>query len=639
MMKFFKPALLLSLVAISTSFSISSGKENLNETATDALSENIGLKLNAIRSGETYSCSRTFVQPGSDENGNRYLRFATAVKGDIETLTYTRKVDGKEDVRKDVTLVYRSIQGSENKTYYYDENTGQPAETDPDNGYYWACYTIRFSTDSTYVANDIEVSLTINQETIGFARASYRVLTETDFSTVSFERDETWIGTCYAPKDSSVVYPGYFESETTENSYSAFAHWSCEDQEYALSAPIEVKEDMRVRAIFHTVSYSGFKGIYQGTLANLIDNDDATHVWFSSAPETDGYVLYDLGEEKAIGDIRLYNGNLAGNDPFISKLEYSSDGNEFTSLKSVSSSGIALSDVHLEKMTARYIRLYNDGTETWVGLRELGINTMSSYANYGNMKYASDIQTDVCHINDDDIETYTWFNNSLTEGAYVELDLLKETEIHNVQILMSKPTSIDDYFKSSRLSYSSDGIHYTDVRDFSSRNVYHTFSTPLSARYLRLTATTTSGNGVVVRDFSVNRDYAVTFGSSFKVYDYVRSGYPISHVDYATDGNDRTFLDLDCDKLPQDDRTITLNLFEAKTITSLEIVSGGISWGDKITDCTIEYSLDGTNYKNLGQFTSEDGLYHLSFDPIEAKTIRITVNNSGWITLREISAV
>ena len=119
----------------------------------------------------------------------------------------------------------------------------------------------------------------------------------------------------------------------------------------------------------------------------------------------------------------------------------------------------------------------------------------------------------------------------------------------------------------------------------------------------------------------------------------MRSGYPISHVDYATDGNDRTFLDLDCDKLPQDDRTITLNLFEAKTITSLEIVSGGISWGDKITDCTIEYSLDGTNYENLGTFTSEDGLYHLSFDPIEAKTIRITVNNSGWITLREISAV
>ena len=157
------------------------------------------------------------------------------------------------------------------------------------------------------------------------------------------------------------------------------------------------------------------------------------------------------------------------------------------------------------------------------------------------------------------------------------------------------------------------------------------------ARYLRLTATATSANGVVdVRDFSVNRDYAVTVGSGFKVYDYVRSGYRISHVDYATDGDEQTFLDLESNS--NGDRTIALNLFEAKEITSLDIVSGGISWGDRITDCTIEYSPDGTNYEHLGQYASEDGLYHLSFDPIQAKTVRITVNNSGWITLREISA-
>ena len=639
-MKSSKPALFLSLAAVSSAFLFPQNvQENLNEAALDAFSENIGVKTKAIRSGETYAYSRTFVQPGSDENGNRYLRFATAVKGDIETLTYTRKVDGKEDAVKDVTLVYRSIQGSGNKTYYYDETTEKPIETDPNNGYYWACYTIRFSSESTYVASDIEVALTINEQTLGFSRASYRVLTETDFSTVSFERDETWIGTYYAPKGSSVSYPYTFQSETTDNSYSAFSHWSCDGKEYALSAPIEVEEDLLVRAIFQSVSYSGFEKIYQGDLANLIDGDDDTHVWFGSYPEKEAYVLYDLGEEKSIGDIRLYNGNRAGNDPFVSEIQCSLDGNEFVSLKSISDSGIILSDLHTEKITARYLRIFNNGTEkTWVGLREFSINTMNSYVNYGNEENAYDVKTDVLSVNDGDIETSARFASFNTEGAYIELDLLKATEIFNTQILMCTPASIDNgYFKSSRLSYSVDGTDYTDVKDFSSRNVYHTFSTPITARYLRLTATATSANGVVdVRDFSVNRDYAVTVGSGFKVYDYVRSGYRISHVDYATDGDEQTFLDLESNS--NGDRTIALNLFEAKEITSLDIVSGGISWGDRITDCTIEYSPDGTNYERLGQYASEDGLYHLSFDPIQAKTVRITVNNSGWITLREISA-
>ena len=402
------------------------------------------------------------------------------------------------------------------------------------------------------------------------------------------------------------------------------------------------EDDVKINLGLPTgVRYSGFESIYQGSLSDVTDHDDSTFVWFGSAPSEDAYLRIDLGEEIEIQDVRCLTGNSTGRDTWNAIVEYSVDGKNYIPLGETTGEETII-DLRTSPVTGRFIRLRNNGTTTWVAVKDISVNrleTLTCDIRFGNMEYASGVNTTKYSMIDESIETYTWFNNSNTEGAYIELDLLKATEIFNTQILMCKPTSIDDYFKSSRLSYSLDGTHYTDVKDFSSRNVYHTFSTPITARYLRLTATKTSSNGVVVRDFSVNRDYAVTFGSSFKVYDYVRSGYPISHVDYATDGNDRTFLDLeDIDKTTNSDRTIALNLFEAKEITSLDIVSGGISWGDRITDCTIEYSPDGTNYERLGQYASEDGLYHLSFDPIQAKTVRITVNNSGWITLREISA-
>lgn len=135
--------------------------KSLNETAEDTMMKNnpsIELRKAVIgQEGET-SYSPTYVQYGKDAEGKYCLRFATAVKGNISKLTYTRTLEGLENNVVDVSTVYIGINAGD-KTYYYNGTDLTTDETSKGD-YYWACYTIQFATD-TYKASDITASLVI----------------------------------------------------------------------------------------------------------------------------------------------------------------------------------------------------------------------------------------------------------------------------------------------------------------------------------------------------------------------------------------------------------------------------------------------------------------------------------------------
>lgn len=118
----------------------------------------------------TVEVSKTFVQYGvTTYEGQeiKVLRFATAVKGEIESLAYSRDhIDGLEDKNIDVSTVYRSLNAN-GKSVYYDpsaSSNGLTADASYANNYYWACYVVRFTSGDLHKDTDFTVRLSVNGE-------------------------------------------------------------------------------------------------------------------------------------------------------------------------------------------------------------------------------------------------------------------------------------------------------------------------------------------------------------------------------------------------------------------------------------------------------------------------------------------
>ena len=139
--------------------------KGFEESATDLYSKENNIKK--IRKTDevvtpTVETSIMYAQSGNDGT-NSYLRFATAVKGDVTSITFNRKVEGKEDRPLECKTLYKGI-SSNGKTYYYNGEELVTAQDENTNNYYWACYTIKFEANSLYLDKDITLEMTINGE-------------------------------------------------------------------------------------------------------------------------------------------------------------------------------------------------------------------------------------------------------------------------------------------------------------------------------------------------------------------------------------------------------------------------------------------------------------------------------------------
>lgn len=121
---------------------------------------------------ETLTHSKMFVQYGintnkeSDGYGCYYLRFATALKGNVESIEYTRKVDNHADKVLFASTIYSGISAN-GKVYYYDELNQNITEDETyKNQYYWTCYTIKFKKESEFKNKNISLSLKVNDKNL-----------------------------------------------------------------------------------------------------------------------------------------------------------------------------------------------------------------------------------------------------------------------------------------------------------------------------------------------------------------------------------------------------------------------------------------------------------------------------------------
>lgn len=223
---------------------------NLNETVVDFTNETqqVNLRKTAIGDAESVGVSRTFAQYGEFE-GRTFLRFATAVSGPISSITYTRAVEGYEEVNNDVTIVYRGLTSGEDVVYYNHETEELTTDEAYAGNYYWACYLIE-----------------INQE----EAKSYEF---TVFATVVGENDETVVSAAKtASLNSLLPAPELKEysidGQIIQDTYVSSNSSSSKDKTYGKEASIGTNKD-KTRPIF---KYS---------FANILNSED-----YQSSKET-----------------------------------------------------------------------------------------------------------------------------------------------------------------------------------------------------------------------------------------------------------------------------------------------------------------------------------------------------------------
>ena len=163
-MKKYNKLMILSLSMLMMIPSMIVNNENsLICSTTDVFNEKAHIEkrlLNQLTdTNETVKYSNMYVQYGYDGT-NYYLRYATAIKGDIESLNYKMFINDEEYIagEKNADVLYKSILSNGTRQYYNgNELTTTPTE------YLWTCYTIKFASEK-HQADNIAVYLNINNE-------------------------------------------------------------------------------------------------------------------------------------------------------------------------------------------------------------------------------------------------------------------------------------------------------------------------------------------------------------------------------------------------------------------------------------------------------------------------------------------
>ena len=173
---------LASLVLGSGIVSLSNKKENLKDFAYDTFNATKGVSIkNARKTNQSVENSTIYAQVAT-KDGVDYLRFATAIRGYINSVSYNRTIVSTGASKdKTINTVYKSISAKNSESadalsVFYTENgslTDLALSSTKD--FYWACFTIAFETE-TYKESDLNISVSVNGNVVATRTTSlYRI--------------------------------------------------------------------------------------------------------------------------------------------------------------------------------------------------------------------------------------------------------------------------------------------------------------------------------------------------------------------------------------------------------------------------------------------------------------------------------
>lgn len=266
------------------------------------------------------------------------------------------------------------------------------------------------------------------------------------------------------------------------------------------------------------ITYQGFTSIYQGSLDLISDGDDSTYCWFGSAPSSSAFVRLDFRKEVEIKDIRVLFGNANGNGDFMNGvIRYSLDGVNFTTIQSLTGS-LTIVDLRDAPIMARYLDIYNTGTETWVSIKDISINRISD--DQVKISYNAGVADEglpivdsqahpVEHMIDGDPTTYTWFDWHSPAGSYIVLDYRSSQTVRNIYLYQGVDEHPGDYFESVSFFYSLDGETYFPIGEATYEDQKDIFidlsSSLIEARYIKVVSNHRNSNGVTIKEFGINQ--------------------------------------------------------------------------------------------------------------------------------------
>lgn len=144
---------------------------DLKESTNDYFNEKNGIKKLTIQEIDnkqtTFNASKIYVQTGNDNEGNEYLRFATALRGNFSNVKYTRTMVGKDEKSAIVETVYKGISTTNNGETISSYSNGESLfnyDITSTKDYYWACYTIKYTAESTFKDTDITINLNVDNK-------------------------------------------------------------------------------------------------------------------------------------------------------------------------------------------------------------------------------------------------------------------------------------------------------------------------------------------------------------------------------------------------------------------------------------------------------------------------------------------
>lgn len=154
--------------------------EDLIDYNYDVLSTNVKrYALSEMRTTSGVETSKIYVQTATKDN-EHYLRFATAVKGDVASIKFTRELIGIEETEtvkavttKGINTLYKGISSGEETSYFSGSQELIDQQITSTKDYYWACYTIKFSENSSYLSTPIRMTLSINDKEVKTRTTSF----------------------------------------------------------------------------------------------------------------------------------------------------------------------------------------------------------------------------------------------------------------------------------------------------------------------------------------------------------------------------------------------------------------------------------------------------------------------------------
>lgn len=156
---------------------------HITESTIDVFDNKTSINIRKLEeTTNDVSYSKMFTQYAKKDN-KYYLRFATAIKGNVNSIKFVREIDGLPNNDKECTTLYKGISAN-NKTLYYDGTNAIEEASDLTNDYYWACYTIQFK-DDTYLNKDITLSMYVNGDKTSVADKTTTLKFETQIGVVS----------------------------------------------------------------------------------------------------------------------------------------------------------------------------------------------------------------------------------------------------------------------------------------------------------------------------------------------------------------------------------------------------------------------------------------------------------------------